>query len=327
MKKILLTISVVFACYYGQSVSAQAIPDSSFTVWTNTSGPPSYDDPNAVPLTGAGWQELNFATSPLWGSSPASVFKVGVNYNSSPYSAKIVTTVFSSLTKGLLQLKNDTMGLMFLGTVDFLAGKLTSGVSYTQRPASLKFWYEYAPVATDTAFLYVLLTKWNALKSVHDTVAQGFFYKNTTVSSFTQGIVNLSYFSNFLSSGNPDTLVIFVSSSSLKKNKAQPGSTLWLDDFTWGGPFTGINGVKASNVESANVYPNPATNSVTFSFPDNSPKTIIIFDITGKKMESDLVKNTSIILNTGGLAGGLYIYQISDLSGGLLQTGKLSIVK
>ena len=326
MKKVVLSIIVVVTCCFNHTVSAQAIPDSSFTIWTKTSGPPSYNDPNAVPLTGPGWQELNFATSPLWGSSPASVFKDSVNYHSSPYSAKIVTTVYNSLTAGLLKLKIDTSGIMFLGTIDFLSGKLTSGIPYAGRPSSLKFWYEYAPVGTDTGFVYVLLTKWNALKGAHDTVAQGAFYNKPTVSSFTQGVVTLYYFPNFLSSGNPDTVVVYVSSCSTHHNKPKPGSTLWLDDFTWGSPFTGTNDISLKT-ESVSVYPNPAKNSVTFSFAGNQAKMLNIFDVTGKKVKSMELTNSITPVNIENLPEGFYIYRVLDNSGNILQTGKLSIVK
>src|ERR1700722_11871095 len=82
MKKLLLVISVSLACCINHNINAQAIPDSSFSVWTHNAGPPAYDDPNPTPLSGDGWQDLNFLSSPLFGSSPVSVFKDSVNFRS-----------------------------------------------------------------------------------------------------------------------------------------------------------------------------------------------------------------------------------------------------
>ncbi len=326
MKKTLLSIIVVVACCFNHPLSAQAIPDSSFSVWTHNSTSAPYDDPNAVPLTGAGWQELNFATSPLWGASPASVFKDSVNYHSSKYSAKIVTTVYNSLTAGLLKLKIDTSGIMFLGTIDFLSGKLTSGIPYTGRPANLKFWYEYAPVSVDTCFVYCMLTKWNSIKGQHDTVATGLFWTDATVSSFTQASATFNYTPNYLSSGNSDTIIVYVSSCSTHHNKPNPGSTLWLDDFTWGPTFSGISDVVA-NSEMGKVYPNPAKNSITFTYADNKVKTLHIYDVTGRQINSLELTGSNTLINTETFNSGVYLYRVMDNSGYLLQTGKFSIVK
>ncbi|HTB32315.1 MAG TPA: T9SS type A sorting domain-containing protein [Bacteroidia bacterium] len=328
MKKTLLLLSIAFTFGCFQTVKAQAIPDSSFSIWTHNSTSTPYDDPNPLPMIGSGWQDMNFTSSPLWGSSPVSLFKDSVNYHSAKYSAKLTSVILSSLTVGLLGsgLPNDTLGFMFLGTINTSSGKLTSGVPYVGRPSSLKFWYEYAPVGNDTGFIYSQLTKWNASKGWHDTVATGIFYVNTTVSSFTQYSMTYYYTANYLSSGNPDTVILFASSSSLHHGKAHPGSTLRLDDFTWGSASSGTPEIFANN-ENISVYPNPATNSVTFSFAGNKPRMVNLFDIMGNKVKSILITNSITSINIENLADGFYFYQVIDNSNTILQTGKLAIVK
>ena len=326
MKKAVLIICVAILSGHSQVVNAQAIPDSSFSVWTHNSQSTPYDDPNPTPMSGAGWQELNFASSPLFGASPVSVFKDSINYKSSKYSAKIVTTVYNSLTAGLLNLKNDTMGVMFTGTIDQLSGKLTAGVPFIGRPTTVNFWYEYAPVGIDTGFVYIRLSKWNSMKSKQDTVAQGWFYTTTNVSSFTKNVISMIYSANYLSSGNPDTAVIFTSSSSLNHKKAMPGSTLWLDDFTWGGLSSAIDNVSLT-ADKISIYPNPAKNSITFSGNNNQNNVINIYDITGKNVKTIPMKTINKVVNTEDLSSGLYIYRITDNEGNTFQTGKVNILK
>jgi hypothetical protein len=65
-----------------------------------------------------------------------------------------------------------------------------------------------------------------------------------------------------------------------------------------------------SNIENVNIYPNPASNMVFISSPDNAR--VSIYDLLGQKVkELDIVKGTSPV-NISDLKGGIYIVQINS---------------
>lgn len=74
-------------------------------------------------------------------------------------------------------------------------------------------------------------------------------------------------------------------------------------------------------------YPNPATISVTFDFQKNYEKgySIKIFSFLGKKMfeTSNLSERTTI--NLSEFNRGVYIYQLFDKNGKMIESGKFQV--
>jgi len=73
-------------------------------------------------------------------------------------------------------------------------------------------------------------------------------------------------------------------------------------------------------------YPNPATSVVNFEFP--APYTLQIYSFTGKKM-TDITASAnkvSVILNND-FYRGIYIYQLRDKTGKIIETGKFQVIK
>jgi hypothetical protein len=73
-------------------------------------------------------------------------------------------------------------------------------------------------------------------------------------------------------------------------------------------------------------YPNPATSVVNFEFP--TPYTLQIYSFTGKKMTevSASSNKVSVILNND-FYRGIYIYQLRDKTGRVIETGKFQVIK
>src|SRR4030095_5495688 len=73
-------------------------------------------------------------------------------------------------------------------------------------------------------------------------------------------------------------------------------------------------------------YPNPATSVVNFEFP--APYTLQIYSFTGKKMTEITASSNkvSIILSTD-FYRGIYIYQLRDKTGRIIETGKFQVIK
>ena len=72
-----------------------------------------------------------------------------------------------------------------------------------------------------------------------------------------------------------------------------------------------INSITETTIGQLSVYPNPFTNSITFSLAHNNSKFIIeIYDIQGRRILSKSVTNHETI-NLEHLDTGVYVYSIN----------------
>ncbi|PUZ27405.1 Por secretion system C-terminal sorting domain-containing protein [Chitinophaga costaii] len=76
-------------------------------------------------------------------------------------------------------------------------------------------------------------------------------------------------------------------------------------------------------------YPNPATSRINFEFQKNNDKhyVLIVYNFLGKKMEEvkDLSYRTE--LNLDNYYTGIYIYQLRDQNGNIVESGKFNVIK
>lgn len=85
----------------------------------------------------------------------------------------------------------------------------------------------------------------------------------------------------------------------------------------------GINEISASGKVS--VYPNPCTNQVNFVTIGHNTSYINIFDVTGRKVEAVEMKNNMVNVNTASYASGMYLYNMTDENGNILDHGKFMV--
>ena len=105
--------------------------------------------------------------------------------------------------------------------------------------------------------------------------------------------------------------------------------------FTIGISFTSFAQTKPSSDLSSTAakfikfYPNPATAAINFDFQRGHDNTysLIIFNFMGKKVYE--VKNTppTIYVNLDDFYRGIYIFQLRDRNGLILESGKFQVVK
>lgn len=94
-----------------------------------------------------------------------------------------------------------------------------------------------------------------------------------------------------------------------------------------------FHGFSQNNAESSNriikFYPNPASAFINFDFLRSYDVnyTLFIFNFMGKKIIE--IKNTPsrINLNLVDFYRGVYIYQLRDKNGIIMETGKFQVVK
>lgn len=104
-------------------------------------------------------------------------------------------------------------------------------------------------------------------------------------------------------------LIVFLSVVSLAQQRNEPGSPL--------------------PERILKFYPNPATSFINFDFQKGYDKgyTIQVFNFIGKQVSE--VKNVTpkTTLNISEYNRGIYIYQLKDMNGKLIESGKFQVAK
>ena len=77
------------------------------------------------------------------------------------------------------------------------------------------------------------------------------------------------------------------------------------------------------------LYPNPATTSIHVDIPkNNSPYALFqVYSFMGRKLYESRLYNNKNTLYLNDFYRGVYIYQLRDRSGALLETGKFQVLK
>jgi len=102
-------------------------------------------------------------------------------------------------------------------------------------------------------------------------------------------------------------LVVFVSSFAIKNND-----------------------LPNTNAKITKIYPNPATSYIIFEFDKSIDRnySLQIFTFFGKKMTEIRLSDSKLnIPLDDSYTRGLYIYQLQDLSGKLIESGKFQVNK
>ncbi len=76
-------------------------------------------------------------------------------------------------------------------------------------------------------------------------------------------------------------------------------------------------------------YPNPATSSISFETNNLLEKnlTISVYNFIGKKVDEIKVLSNKINLQLDNYYRGLYVYQLRDKQGQIIESGKFQVIK
>ena len=74
-------------------------------------------------------------------------------------------------------------------------------------------------------------------------------------------------------------------------------------------------------------YPNPAVSQITFDFDQNFDKTYTfqVFDFVGKKVLDIPAVNQKTVVNVSDFYRGVYIFQLKDKNGKMIDSGKFQV--
>lgn len=262
------------------------IPNNGFEQWATIN---SYEDP-------LGWSTLNRVVA---SASVQSVIKL---FPGNPGSYYLSAKTVSVSGKGLVP------GRVVSGRIDTVSYKPLSGFPFTSRPAQLNYNMQYmVALPGDTAFVSVLLSKWNLTLQKRDTVAVGVSRFNAMAHQWFSNSTIL----NYLSGDNPDSALIVISSSSVA---AMKDSYIYIDNLSFSGTVIGVNEAILSD-NSLVIFPNPFIDQLNVYFedmPTEKPANIFVYNSFGALIFVQIFAFSSRIINTAEWDKGIYTIQIRN---------------
>lgn len=90
-----------------------------------------------------------------------------------------------------------------------------------------------------------------------------------------------------------------------------------------------VKHIATDAVKTVKFYPNPASSFINFEFAENynDSYTIVIFNFIGKKVEDLKVTDQKITVSLTNYYRGVYIFQLRDKQGNIIESGKFQVVK
>jgi hypothetical protein len=78
-----------------------------------------------------------------------------------------------------------------------------------------------------------------------------------------------------------------------------------------------------------NFYPNPASSFINFEFakPLEKGHTIELYNFIGKKVSEASITAPKITISLDGFFRGIYIFQLRDKNGKIIESGKFQVIK
>ncbi|WP_300665134.1 T9SS type A sorting domain-containing protein [Fluviicola sp.] len=283
MKKLLLSLGVVASSL---SLSAQTITNGNLDAAMTAIPGTAYT--YSIP----GWVGLNA------GPESASPFQ-------GTQAAKLVVTNDPALNTALNWGDDIIPGLL----QQRVAGTITNPANIE---ASLA--YKFTKMGTDTAYIEIAVVDTMGVGANDDVVMYADWLEipasvgTWTVANFQMQTINAT--------GNPNRFYILAVSSTKGYYDTQTptvGSTLWIDDVR-----VGKLGLEANTLSNVSVYPNPATSVLNIDSKE-AISSVNVMTTDGKVVAT----STSANVNVEALNAGMYIYQVTTVSG-KVETGNFA---
>ena len=96
-----------------------------------------------------------------------------------------------------------------------------------------------------------------------------------------------------------------------------------------GAQTTGKSSLTSVNTPVLKFYPNPATTVINFDFQKSYERgyTLEIYNFLGRKMYNGQNVGEKTTVNLADFTRGVYIYQLRDRNGRLVESGKFQVSK
>ncbi len=297
MKKVGLFLSLTVCMML--SMNAQTFPDGSFeNNWeyfeNPTPGKSDYWD----------FKDGYFITtlnqlhelSGEQGDAPLTAFRDGDAIDGN-YALKLVS---NTMTFGEDLFLPGAAGTLF---IDFINLDCILGEPFTHRPLQFNGWYKYQLVKGDSAAIEVFLKK-NGAK-----IGGGKMMIYNNVNAWSQFSIPITYSSQ----STPDSVVVIFASSAgynfssietLMQCKGQDGSTLYVDDVSFGY----VQGVKELIMPEMELImsPNPVQDKLRIQTTENVKGHVIMYDFSGKEIGRYSFEGNTLSVDISAFASGSY---------------------
>jgi hypothetical protein len=84
-----------------------------------------------------------------------------------------------------------------------------------------------------------------------------------------------------------------------------------------------------AQIRVVKCYPNPATSYVNFDFQKNIDRTytLQVYSFSGRKMTEMPASNNTVTVMLTDFYRGIYVYELRDKEGKIVESGKFQVVK
>ena len=288
------------------AAQAQQVPNSSFDSWATDT------------LTPDGWStyESAFQMNIGLASKDAADFIVG------PYSLKLEADSVPGLPNYGVLAGTAALGSVVMGG----QGPSFPGIAFPYRPDTLYIGYKFSSPGADSAYMTMQFRKNGTSALVQNAQAVGFKLPPTPQWTLVGTLLNGIYLNGTIV---PDTLAISLyASKNPQPGGGIKGSTFKLDAILFGYAQLPNALQQVADDFSFNVFPNPATEFVTFTAKQNADGfRAVIADVNGAVVAGQFLTGETTRMDVSTLANGTYIYRIADKDGNVLKQGKFNVVK
>lgn len=240
------------------------IPNASFENWTAVS---TYSVPNS-------WGTLNntYTVQTATKGTPGNPGNSYLKLTSRTYGSSVIN------------------GIAVSGVLDSVTKLPKSGFPFSQKPLSLTGKWQHMIFDTSQGSAKVYLTRWDNVNQVRVPVANG----NLKLQGMAMNWQSFSIPLTYVDSNAPDSCIIYFEASG-----PYPGNNdyLWIDDLSFSGVYTGVSEKNIDNL--IKILPNPTTDNLRISFVKEFGSSLLIklYDVSGKIVYEDKIKNASPTLN------------------------------
>lgn len=316
MKKIYLLLTILIA---GTAVNAQNLQGTMET-WQNYSV--GFPLPTTQLEKPAGWRGADSLICLL-----GPFIQPGGNFGKQVF--KSTEAHSGSFAARLLNRDQDTLGIfpgiltnadliVDIQTADF---SLSGGTPVTGRVDTVKAWVKYKPKGADEGAVTAQAVIKGAGAGGADSVVGAGLAIIVADTGYYEIVVDLEYVDPNVV---PNALQVMFSGS-MSVLSAEDSTELFVDDVT----ASSTVGIKMQLFEEdvLEVYPNPAQNVVYLNTNVRQPLTWQLYSMNGTKalMTETVAGKTEV--NVSALATGVYIYQVKNSEGVIVQTGKLNVAR
>lgn len=302
------------------------LSNQGFENWGGNTNPPS--NSTAIPNEPTGWYS-NQSGSTTAQLGPQTCFKDNAIYHGGTTAIRVETKYFiiavvnGNATTGVVNAPSSDKHEGYIGTINYSNSSDVRRMPFTGRPDSIVGWYQYTQAAGDTTengSIRTILHVGNfydpempynnnhpdsSMNKIGDAL---FTTPRHTVGTWTRFSIPFTY----SRTDTPKYVMVNMTSSQNQLTNTS-GSKMWVDDLTmiYNPPPQSVNNVPALET-NVKAYSFNKVFYVDFMNRNNAESGVTVYDLNGKKVLSQTVKNDNIhSFDMSQYNSGIYLYHIS----------------